>query len=167
MFMRFLMTSAAMLLIAGPAFADCSQEIETIKQAMTQAETGASSTEAGLPATQHQEQVLAGDQEGDESDAGAGGTGQADVPASPHQRQVLAGDQEGDEGEAGAGGAGQADMPATPHQQQVLAEPAAGSAASGEQAAELVAQAGDMAEAGNEEGCMQKVTEAKGLLGID
>ena len=119
MSMRVLMTSAAMLVIAGPAFADCSQEIETLKEAVTQAETGASSTETGLPAT-------------------------------PHQEQVLAGNQGGDEGEAGAGGAGQADVPASPHQQQVLAEPAAGDAASGEQAAELVAEAGDMAEAGDE-----------------
>jgi hypothetical protein len=167
MSMRFLMSSAAMLLIAGPAFADCSQEIETIKEVMTQAETGASSTEAGVPATRHQEQVLAGDQQGGESEAAAGGAGQEDVPASPHQQQVLAGDQQGGESEAAAGRAGQADVPASPHQQQVLAEPAAGEAGSGEQAAELVAQAGDMAEAGNEEGCMQKVTEAKNLLGID
>jgi hypothetical protein len=62
-------------------------------------------------------------------------------------------------------------IPASPHQEQVLAEPAAGpaggDAASGQQAADLVAQAGDMAEAGDEEGCMQKVTQAKDLLGID
>jgi hypothetical protein len=130
MAMRFLTTSAVILLIAGPAFADCSQEIQSLKEAVTQAETGASSSETGLPATQHQE-------------------------------QVLAGDQQGDKGAAGAGVAG-----------QVLADPAAGpagggDAASGQQAADLVAQAGDMAEAGNEEGCMQKVTQAKDLLGID
>jgi hypothetical protein len=34
-------------------------------------------------------------------------------------------------------------------------------------AADLVAQAGDTAEAGNEEGCMQKVAQARDLLGID
>jgi hypothetical protein len=137
---RFLTASAVMLLTAGPAFADCNQEIESLKEAVTRAETGASSAETGLPATQHQEQVLAGDQ--------------------------------GGQGAAGTGGAGQADMPASPHQEQVLADPAAGpagggDAASARQATELVAQAGDMAEAGNEEGCMQKVTEAKDLLGID
>ena len=135
----FLTTSAAMLLIAGPAFADCSQEIESLKEAMTQAETGASGT--GLPATQHQEQVLAGDQQGDAGAAGAAGAGQAAVPASPHQQQVLV--------EPAAGPAG------------------GGDAASGQQAADLVAQAGDMAAAGNEEGCMQTVTQAKDLLGID
>jgi hypothetical protein len=135
MSMRFLTTSAIILMIAGPAFADCSQEIESLKEAVTEVETGASTAETGLPATKHQEQVLAGDQQGDKAASGAGG--QADVPASPHQEQVLA-------------------------------EPAAGGkAASGQQAADLVAQASDMAAAGNEEGCMQKVAEAKDLLGID
>ena len=137
MAMRFLTASAVMLLIAGPAFADCSQEIESLKDAVTRAETGASTT--GLPATQHQEQVLAGDQ-GGQGAAGTGVAGQADVPASPHQEQVLA---------------------------DPAAGPAGGDAASAQQATELVAQADDMAAAGNEEGCMQKVTEAKDLLGID
>jgi hypothetical protein len=135
MSMHVLMTTAAMLLIAGPAFADCSQEIESLKEAVTQAETGASSVESGIPATEHQEEVLAGDQQSEESESGAGAAGQADVPASPHQEQTLA-------------------------------EPAAG-ADSGQQAAELVAQAGEMSEAGDEEGCMEKVTQAKDLLGID
>ena len=134
MSMRFLTTSAVILMIAGPAFADCSQEIESLKGAVTEVETGASTAETGLPATKHQEQVLAGDQQGDKAASGAGG--QAAVPASPHQEQVLA-------------------------------EPAAGKAASGQQAADLVAQAGDMAAAGNEEGCMQKVAEAKDLLDTD
>ena len=135
MSMHVLMTTAAMLLIAGPAFADCSQEIESLKEAVTQAETGASSAQSGIPATEHQEEVLAGDQQSEESESGAGVAGQADVPASPHQEQTLA-------------------------------EPAAG-ADSGQQAAELVAQAGEMSEAGDEEGCMEKVTQAKDLLGID
>ena len=134
MSMRFLTTSAVILMIAGPAFADCSQEIESLKGAVTEVETGASTAETGLPATKHQEQVLAGDQQGDKAASGAGG--QAAVPASPHQEQVLA-------------------------------EPAAGKAASGQQAADLVAQASDMAAAGNEEGCMQKVAEAKDLLDTD
>jgi hypothetical protein len=141
MSIRFLTTSALMLLIAGPAFADCSQEIQSLKEAVTQAETGATSAETGVPATQHQEQVLAGNQQGDKSTAGAGAAGQADVPESPHQQQVLA------EPAAGATGSG--------------------NAASGQQVTDLVTQASDMAEAGNEEGCMQKVAEAKDLLGID
>ena len=104
---------------------------------MTQAETGASSAETGLPATQHQEEVLVGDQQGDNSAAGAGAP---DVRPSPHQQEVLA--------EPAAGPA------------------SSGDAASGQQAADLIAQAGDMAEAGNEDGCMEKVTQAKDLLGI-
>ena len=55
-----------------------------------------------------------------------------------------------------------------PTQEQVLAEPAAGGdAASGQQAADLVAQASNMADAGDEAGCMQKVAEAKDLLGLE
>ena len=137
MAIRFLTTSAAILLLAGPAFADCSQELESLKQAVTEAETGASTAESGMPATKHQEQVLKGDQQGDKAASGDAAAAQAGVPASPHQEQVLA-------------------------------EPAAGgSAASGQQAADLVAQASDMAAAGDEAGCMQKVAEAKDLLGID
>lgn len=90
MAMRFLTTSAVVLLIAGPAFADCSQEIESLKQAVTEAETGASTAESGMPATKHQEQVLAGDQEGDKAASGDAAAGQAGVPASPHQEQALA-----------------------------------------------------------------------------
>jgi hypothetical protein len=135
MSIRLLTTSAVALLIAGPAFADCDQEIQRLKEAVTQAETG-----AGLPATEHQEQVLAGDQQGEQGAAGAGQTDVPDVPASPHQQQVLA---------------------------EPAAGPGAGDGASAQQAADLVAQAGDMAQAGNEEGCMQKVSQAKDLLGID
>jgi hypothetical protein len=133
MAIRFLTTSAAILLLAGPAFADCSQEIDSLKQAVTEAETGASTAESGMPATKHQEQVLKGDQQGDKAASGDAAAGQAGVPASPHQEQVLA-------------------------------EPAAGGNA---QAADLVSQASDMAAAGDEQGCMQKVAEAKDLLGID
>ena len=89
MAMRFLTTGAAILLIAGPAFADCTQELESLKGAVTEVETGASTAATGLPATKHQEQVLAGDQ-GDKAASGASAGGQADVPASPHQQQVLA-----------------------------------------------------------------------------
>jgi hypothetical protein len=140
MFMRCLTTSAVIVLISGPAFADCAQELQSLKEAVTQTETGASSAETGLPATKHQEQVLASNQQGNKGTAGAGAAGRADVPESPHQQQVLA--------EPAAGATG-------------------GNAASGQQATDLVAQASDMAKAGDEEGCLQKVAEAKDLLGID
>jgi hypothetical protein len=128
---RLLITSASLLLIAVPAFADCTQEIDAVSEAVTLLETGASGAGTGLPATAHQEQVLPGQQQADTETAGQSATGQADVPASPHQQQVLAGAQ------------------------------------SGQQPADLVSQAKEMAEAGDEEGCMQKVGEAKNLLGID
>jgi hypothetical protein len=131
MFERLLITSVFTLLFTVPAFADCNQEIETLNEAVTQLETGAS---------------------------GAGSS----LPASPHQEQVLAGKQQGETGAAGQGAAGQADVPASPHQQQVLA-----SGQTGQQAAELVTEAREMAESGDEQGCMQKISEAKGLLGID
>jgi hypothetical protein len=94
---RLLITSAVMLVIAGPAFGDCNQEIQNLNEAVTQAETGASSAGTGLPATPHQEQVLAGEQKGETGATGQSGAGQADVPASPHQQQVLAGTQTGED----------------------------------------------------------------------
>jgi hypothetical protein len=135
MSMPFLAASAVLLFVAGPAFADCSEEIEALKEAVTQVETGASSA-GSFPATRHQEQVLAGKQPAET--AGAGAAGQAAVPVSPHQQEVLA---ETHTGEADTG--------------------------AGQQPSELIAQAADMADIGNEEGCMQKVVQAKDLLGID
>jgi hypothetical protein len=132
MSMHVLITSAAMLLIAGPAFADCNREIERLNEAVTQAETGAS-TDAALPATPHQEEVLPGDQQSESEEAGgATSAGQEDVPVSPHQQQALTETQGGDP-----------------------------------QPADILAEARDMAEAGDEAGCMEKVTQVKDLLGLD
>ena len=128
---RLVLASAFALLFTGPAFADCDQAVQDLKEMVTQAETGAGSAGSALPTSPHQEQVLAGKQQGDTGAAGQGAAGQADVPASPHQQQVLAG--------------GQADK----------------------QLSELVAEASEMAEAGDEQGCMQKIGEAKSLLGVD
>jgi hypothetical protein len=133
MTVRLLITSAVALVFAGPAFADCMQEIESLSEAVTQAETGASSADTGLPATQHQEEVLAGNQQGETGQAGASDAGQGEMPASPHQQQALTQTDQGGE-----------------------LQPAA-----------LLAEARDMAETGDEEGCMQKITQAKSLLGID
>ena len=44
---HLLITGAIMLAIAGPAFADCDQEIQSLDEAVTRAETGAS-TDAAL-----------------------------------------------------------------------------------------------------------------------
>jgi len=132
MSVRFLITGAAMLSVAGPAFADCNQEIERLNEAVIEAETGAS-TDAAMPATPHQEEVLAGEQQSETEETGAAlSAGEAEAPASPHQEEALAGTEGGDQ-----------------------------------QPADILAEASDMAEAGDEEGCMQKVTEVKNLLGID
>ena len=125
---RLLIASAFTLLFTGPAFADCNQAIQDVKEMVTEAETGAGSGGSALPATPHQEQVLTGKQQGEPGVADQTASGQADMPASPHQQQVLAGGQ------------------------------------TGQQLSDLVAEASEMAEAGNEEGCMQKVTQAKSSL---
>jgi hypothetical protein len=128
---HLLITGAIMLAITGPAFADCNQEIQSLDEAVTQAETGAS-TDAALPATPHQEEVIAGSQEGGAADPSD--TGAVDAAASPHQEQVIAGKQTGE----GSG-----------------------------QATDLIAEARDMAKAGDEAGCMEKVAQAKELLGVN
>jgi hypothetical protein len=134
MTVRLLITSTVAVVLAGPAFADCMQEIQSLSETVTQAETGASSADTGLPATPHQEEVLAGSQQGNTAQAGASDAGQGEMPASPHQQQALT--QQTDQG-------------------------------GGQQPTELIAEARDMVEAGDEEGCMQKITQAKSLLGID
>jgi hypothetical protein len=128
---RLLITSAFTLLFTGPAFGDCNQAIQDVKGMVTEAETGAGSAGSALPTSPHQEQVLAGKQQGESGAAGQSAAGQSDMAASPHQQQVLAG--------------GQTDQ----------------------ELSDLVAEASEMAEAGDEEGCMQKVSEAKSMLGID
>jgi hypothetical protein len=119
-----------MTLLAGPAWADCAQEIEALDETIVAAETGAAPQSGGLPATEHQEEVLSGDKEPMETAAGATGDVEA---ASPHQRQVT---------------------------REVDDDTRA-------QASELVAEARVMAQAGDEEGCMAKVTETKELLGTN
>ena len=135
MSMRFLTTSAVILMIAGPAFADCSQEIEKSQRG---GDRGRDRSEYRRRPDFPQQSIRSR-------------CSQAISRATrPHPAPAV-----------------RPRVPASPHQEQALAEPAAGKAASGQQAADLVAQASDMAAAGNEEGCMQKVAEAKDLLGID
>jgi hypothetical protein len=124
-----LIATTTLLVLAGPAFADWNQEIESLGEVVTQAETGASSSSTGLPATEHQKQ---GWQEGKQGETtGANGPEQAVAPISPHQQQVLKGGQ-----------------------------------ANKEQPGELLAEAGELVKAGDEQGCMQNVTRVKSLLDI-
>ncbi len=128
MSVRLLTTSALLLVLAGPAYAACQQELQSLDKAVIEAETGASTTASGMPATKHQQEVLAGKQEA----GGASTAAQTDAPVSPHQKQVLASSQGG-----------------------------------GQDPADLLADAKDMAEAGNEDGCMQKAAQLKSMLGLD
>ena len=86
---RLLFTSTLALTLAGPAFADCMQEIQSLSKAVIQAETGASSAATGLPATQHQESLLAGDQQAKTAETAGANTAKEEMPASPHQQQAL------------------------------------------------------------------------------
>jgi hypothetical protein len=87
---RLLIASTALLVLAGPVFADCDEEIASLRQAVTEAETGASTTTTGLPATEHQKEVLAGEKRKQGETTGAG---KPVAPVSPHQQQVLKGGQ--------------------------------------------------------------------------
>ena len=65
MFKRMFASAAVFGLLAFPAFANCEQELIKLKDAVTTAETGATTEQSGVPATKHQEEVLSGDKAGD------------------------------------------------------------------------------------------------------
>lgn len=143
------LTAAGALLLAVPAQADCLQQIEMIDQAVVAAETGASAEESGMPATKHQEQVLSGEARVEKSD----------MPSTEHQQEVLS---KPDEDKAAAGSLGDSNV-ASPHQRQVTGL----DDATREQASSLVDEARRLADAGQEEACMDKVAEAKELIGVE
>ena len=88
MSMRIIAATAFPLLLAAPAFANCSQELQKLEQATVSAETGASN-KAGVPVTKHQEEVMRGTQKGVSQET-TGSTGAGQVKAvSPHQEQVM------------------------------------------------------------------------------
>jgi hypothetical protein len=131
---RLFTTAAVVVLLgAGTALADCDQEIRNLEEAMLHAETGATEAATGLPATEHQEEVLADD-------------------------EAIADDE--------VAAAEQPDDPATLHQEEVTGalEP---NGAAVEEAGELLAEAREMAAAGDQEGCMQRVEQAQALLDLD
>lgn len=124
------LTAAAVLplLLAAPAFADCRQDLQKLEQAIASAETGAPAT--GAPITEHQEEVLAGEQKNVGTET-TGSTGTQTEAISPHQEEVTR------------------------------------SADVGDRPSELMAEARKMAEAGDEQGCMEKVGEIRGLVGAE
>ena len=129
MSMRIIAATVLPLLLAGPAFANCSQELQKLEQATVSAETGASTNKAGVPVTKHQEEAMRGTQKGVSQET-TGSTGQVKA-ASPHQEQVM--------GER--------------------------TAQSGERASQLMTEARKMADAGDEQGCANKLAEIKNVLG--
>jgi len=85
--------------------------------------------ESGMPASEHQQEVLAEEPATEERQT----TAQGDMPASPHQEQVLR-DQPAAEPQAGTAQAPTAqDMPSSPHQEQVLRDQPAAEQRPGQQ----------------------------------
>ncbi|XIA66841.1 hypothetical protein ACFIOY_13635 [Bradyrhizobium sp. TZ2] len=75
-------------IITSPAFADCNQELKLLEQKVVSAETGASTSETGMAATKHQEELVKGKQKSGAAET-TGTTARAVEPASPHQEQVT------------------------------------------------------------------------------
>jgi hypothetical protein len=85
---RILTAAAFALVFASPAIADCNQELKALEPNIVAAGTGAGTSESGLPATKHQEEILAGKQKSAEPET-TGSTAAAVPPTSPHQEQVI------------------------------------------------------------------------------
>lgn len=146
--LRVLLGGFACALLAGPAWADCAADVAALDEQLIAAETGAPA-EGGMPATEHQAEVLSGDAQ----------TSASNMPATEHQEQVLSGGEP--PLETGAGATGDVEA-ASPHQRQVVREVDDDSKA---QAGTLLQEARASAEAGDEAGCEQKLSEARRLLG--
>jgi hypothetical protein len=130
MSIRIATATAIFLALAAPAFADCNEELAALDQAVVTAETGASTDPSGMPATEHQKQVLGGKETTDTQTTGST-TGTVN-PVTPHQEQVT--------GMKGAG--------------------------TDQHASQLMAEARKLAQAGNEQACMDKVAQIKDMLGM-
>ena len=92
-------------------------------------------------------------------------TGEGGMPATAHQEQVLGENQtEGEAAGTGASADAASVEAVSPHQREVLREVPDEDRT---QATTLLSEARDMAAAGNEQGCMDKLAEVKTLLGIN
>ena len=78
---------AISFLVASPALADCKHDLAMLEQPAVSAETGASTDKSGMPVTQHQEQVMPGNQT--TSGETTGSTSNKVEAISPHQEQVT------------------------------------------------------------------------------
>ncbi|MEX0758858.1 MAG: hypothetical protein WD100_04700 [Tistlia sp.] len=155
MTIRALAAGAAVIFLAGPAFADCAQEAQKLDSAIVAHETGAAADDSAMPASPHQQQVLEGDKEGDKAAEESG------LPATQHQEEVLSGDKEQVAETTGSTGNTEA---VSPHQRQVVREL---DEATRTQASDLVKAALEKAQAGDEQGCRAQLAEAKALLGTE
>lgn len=130
MSLRILAAGAALTLLASPAWADCQEEIQALDQQIVAAETGATTGDESLPATEHQQEVL-GDEAPHETAAGAtGSTGDVEA-TSPHQQQVVR--ELDDDTQA--------------------------------EASQMIDEARELAQAGDEQACMAKLAEIRELVG--
>ncbi|TIP53209.1 MAG: hypothetical protein E5X56_33495, partial [Mesorhizobium sp.] len=84
MSIRIVSASALVFAFASPAFADCGQELKVLEPNVITAETGASPNKSGIPATKHQEEVMAGKQQGGNPET-TGSTAGDVKPTTPHQ----------------------------------------------------------------------------------
>ncbi len=89
-------------------------------------------------------------------------TDNSGMPATKHQEEVLSGKQQGSGTEVTGSTTGAVEA-ISPHQEQVTDQP---SGTQTEKIGQLMAEAGKMANAGDEQGCMNKVSELKNLMGI-
>jgi len=95
------------------------------------------------------------------AETGASPSG-AEATATPHQKEVLS-EEHGKVDTETTGATGQVEA-LSPHQQEVLGKGAAGEA---DHASQLMKDAQEMAKAGDEGGCMQKLSELKQFLGAN
>ena len=87
-------------------------------------------------------------------------TDKSGMPVTQHQEKVMPGKQT-TSGETTGSTSNKVEA-ISPHQEQVTGGAAGGSA---DQVAQMMTEARQLADAGDEAGCMSKVTELKGLLG--
>lgn len=137
MYMRLATFTALSVMLAAPAFADCQEELTKLEQPAVTAETGAATNESGMPVTKHQEQLLPGNQGTSPETTGS----TSDAGTASDQVEAI-----------------------SPHQEEVTGKATGDDA---DQVATLMTEAREMADAGDEAGCMQKVTELKNLMGTE
>ena len=73
-------------LMTLPAAANCDAELSKLNDAVTAAETGATTAQSGVPATKHQEQVLTEPLELKRPKSSSGAAVEA---VTPHQKEVM------------------------------------------------------------------------------